>query len=67
MFLFVSIAMIVLLIIAFIATVSLGRSQQPSQNKQYDQKRIQTLIMLSLIYLISVIGGGILLYYYFLK
>lgn len=66
MFILVAIFITLLLVLAFVATVRLGRSQKPSQNAEYDQSRMKTLLLLTIIYVITVIGLMGLVYFYIL-
>lgn len=64
MFIFVTIFMVGVLIFALVYTISIGKSQKSTQNKQYEQNRVKNLIILTLIYLLTVIGAMYLLYDY---
>lgn len=53
--------LIICCILSLIVTFYLGVSQSQKQNTKYDRSRKKTVIVLSMIYLISLIVGGLLL------
>lgn len=61
---FVYILMIAVLVFALLYTIFIGKSQKSSRNEQYERNRIRNLVLLTLIYIISIIGAVLLLYDY---
>jgi heme/copper-type cytochrome/quinol oxidase subunit 2 len=55
---------LIICIFAFIATFQLGRKQNKQHNQQYDQSRTKTLLLLSFIYLITILLGVFFIYYF---
>lgn len=64
MFILVTIFMVGVLIYALVYTILIGKSQKSTQNKQYEQNRVKNLILLTLIYLLTLLGAMYLLYDY---
>lgn len=67
MFIAAVIFITIILVIAFVATVMLGRSQKPSQNAQYEQSRVKTLLLITFLYVISNIFLIAIVYFYIIK
>ena len=64
MSIFVAIFMVGVLIFALVYTILIGKSQKSTQNRQYEQNRVKNLILLTLIYLLTLLGAMYLLYDY---
>lgn len=48
-------------VLALIITFYIGFTHSPKQNKQYDRSRTKTVIVLTLIYIVALVVGGLLI------
>lgn len=64
MFMAGAIFVLVICIFALLSTFILGVKQNQKHNQQYDQSRKKTILVLSVIYLIAIILGAFLVYYF---